>query len=176
MRRWLARARFAGLEADDLIQEAYCRIVANAAFEHIASGRAYFFTVVRNLAFETVRRSRVVALDQAAHLESLNLPTGEPSPERAAIARQTLAMVQDMLQTLPERCRTIFTLRKVHGRSQKEIALLLGVSENVVEKQIARGMRALLLSVAAEAATGIAASPAGDNPLDVGDADRRKQH
>jgi RNA polymerase sigma factor (sigma-70 family) len=48
-----------------------------------------------------------------------------------------------VLATLPERCRTIFTWKRIEGMSQREIAQRLGVSENVVENDIQKALRAI---------------------------------
>jgi len=42
---------------------------------------------------------------------------------------------------LPERCREVFTLRRIHGVSQKEIAARLGISEKTVENQSVLALR-----------------------------------
>jgi DNA-directed RNA polymerase specialized sigma24 family protein len=38
------------------------------------------------------------------------------------------------------RCRRAITLRKIYGWSQKEIAVEMSLSENTVEKHIAKGL------------------------------------
>ncbi|EHN76805.1 RNA polymerase sigma-24 factor, partial [Streptomyces coelicoflavus ZG0656] len=53
---------------------------------------------------------------------------------------------------LPDRCRRIFEMRRILGLSQREIARQLGVSENVVENEAARGLKAILAALAAEEA------------------------
>ena len=45
------------------------------------------------------------------------------------------------IQSLPDRCRQVLTLRKIYGLSQKEIAASLGIAEHTVEAQVATGMR-----------------------------------
>ena len=40
------------------------------------------------------------------------------------------------MEQLPARCRQVFTLRKVYGLSQKEIAAELKISENTVESHL----------------------------------------
>jgi RNA polymerase sigma-70 factor (ECF subfamily) len=45
------------------------------------------------------------------------------------------------IQSLPERCRQIITLRKIYGLSQKEVAARLGISEHTVEAQGGIGLR-----------------------------------
>ena len=50
-------------------------------------------------------------------------------------------MLTAAVARLPTRCRQVFTLRKVYGLSQKEIAAELNISENTVEQHLAKGMR-----------------------------------
>lgn len=153
VRRWLKRARFSGVEADDLVQEAYCRIFAAARAAPLSDGRAYFFTVARNLAYETLRRSRVVAMERVSAIEAEECMADDLSPERVVMARQALGTVQTAIESLPKRCREIFVLRRLNGLSQREIALRLGVSENIVEKEVAKGLRHVIEAVGDERAT-----------------------
>jgi RNA polymerase sigma-70 factor (ECF subfamily) len=67
-------------------------------------------------------------------------------------SRRELGRVQQLIEELPERCRQIFTLRRIHGLSQRETAMRLGVSENVVEMQSARGLRLILRALSEAAA------------------------
>jgi len=55
---------------------------------------------------------------------------------------------------LPERCRQVFELRKVHGLSQAETAKALRLSENIVEKETAKGL-GLILRHMADAGSGV---------------------
>jgi RNA polymerase sigma-70 factor (ECF subfamily) len=68
----------------------------------------------------------------------------EPSPERITAARLEVARVQAALDTLTERARRIFIMRKVEGMAQKDIARALDVSEAVVENDASRSLRAVL--------------------------------
>ena len=47
----------------------------------------------------------------------------------------------EAIQSLPDRCRQIFTLRKVYGLSQAAIGRQLGVSENTVSAQLTIGVK-----------------------------------
>ncbi len=144
VRAWLRRAGSRPDEIDDMVQEAYCRLAALAGVEHIANGRAYFFQTVRNIAIEKIRRARIVRIDNLTEIDALNVVDSEPSPERVVAGRRELRRVQGLIEDLPPRCRDIFKLRRVHGMPQREIARLLGVSENVVEMQAMRGLRLIL--------------------------------
>ncbi len=147
VRSWLVRALPVG-DVDDVIQESYCRMSGLEDVAAIASPRAYFFRVVRNVVLEQMRRARVVQIDTVAEMDALNLVDEGPSPERVAGARHELARVQRLIAALPGRCRRIFELRKIEGVPQREIARRLNVSENTVEKQASRGLMLIMQALA----------------------------
>ena len=47
----------------------------------------------------------------------------------------------DLIAGMPEQARQAFVLRRIHALPQREIARRMGISENTVEKHIARGIR-----------------------------------
>jgi len=152
VRAWLRRSGSSAADIDDVVQETYCRLAGLDSVAHITSGRAYFFRTARNIAIEKIRRARIVRIDCVTEIDALNVVDDEPSPERVVAGRRELGRVQQLIEGLPERCRQIFTLRRIHGLSQKETALRLGVTENVVEMQSARGLRLILRALSEAAA------------------------
>jgi RNA polymerase sigma factor (sigma-70 family) len=144
VRRWLRRSLVSREDVDDLIQEAYCRIASLDAVDHIERPDSYFFQTVRMLLAEQVRRSRIVRIESVTEIDALSIYSDEPSPERITAARRELAKVQTLIEGLPERCRRIFELRKIHGVPQREIAQMLGVTESTVENDGVKGMRLIM--------------------------------
>ena len=144
VRRWLSRAGWRRDEIDDIVQDAYCRIAGLASIDHIQNGRAYLFQTIRSVVTDRVRQARVISISRPTEIALLNVLDHAPSAERIVASRLELRRVQAVIQALPERCRTIFMLRRVEGLSQREIARRLGVTENVVEAQAARGLRLIL--------------------------------
>lgn len=144
VRKWIRRFGAQGVDEDDVIQEVYSRLATLAGGGEVRSARAYFFTAARNIILEQLRRERIVRIDNVAEMDRLGVVDEEPSPERVFSGREELARVQRLIGALPERCRLIFTMRKVQGLSQKEIAYRMGVTENVVEKQVVKGLRLIL--------------------------------
>ena len=144
VRKWIKRFGANGVDEDDVIQEAYCRLAGVGDSEQVRSARAYFFTVARNIILEQLRRGRVVHIDNMAEIDRLHIVDDEPSPERTFSGREELARVRRLIAELPERCQMIFTMRKIEGLSQREIALRMGVTENIVEKEVAKGLRFIL--------------------------------
>jgi len=142
VRAWLLRSRAAPDDADELIQEAYCRLAMLDSVDHIGRPDAYFFSIVRNLYVRRLKRARVVPFETIAAIESYSADEA-PSPEREAGGRLEVERVLALIARLPERCRQIVQMRRIEGLSQKEIASRLGVTEKVVEKQVWQGIRAV---------------------------------
>jgi RNA polymerase sigma factor (sigma-70 family) len=147
VRRWLRRTTRGRYDESDIVQEAYYRIWRSADPELIASPRSYFYQVARNIFLEQLRRDKMVKFADLAENDLESIPCDEPAADRHVAGCKQLAMVQKVVDELPERCRRIMRMRKVDGKSQKETALLLGVSENIVEKDVALALRHLLKRV-----------------------------
>ncbi|WP_306003325.1 sigma-70 family RNA polymerase sigma factor [Brevundimonas sp. C43] len=161
VRAWLRRSLVTSNDVDDVIQESYCRLANLKAVEQIESPRAYFFQTARSVVLEQMRRARIVRIDAVTEIDALRIEWDEPSPERIAGGRKELERVMKIVATLPERSRRIFEMRRVMGLSQKEIARQLGVTENVVENEAARGLKAVLAGLAKADAT-VAPSSTGE--------------
>lgn len=131
--------RYANIEADDIIHEAYV-VMAQAQWSSITNPRAYFVSVCRNLVMQHYRRARVVPVTSLALIQADTLADTAPSAEQVVSARQEMRFLEKAIAKLPARCRDIFVLRRARGLTQKECAAQLSVSENIVEKQLARAL------------------------------------
>lgn len=171
VRAWLKRNAPAPIEAEDILQEAYCRLSDLETIDQISNARAYFFSVARNILLNEIRHARVIHISSINDLQLASIDDGEPSPERIVAGRRELERVQGFLAALPERCRRIIEMRKVQGLSQREIAQRLNVTENVVENNVSRGLRFLSKAVGEDLP--IASRPRGN---DDDRAKNRKRH
>lgn len=144
LRAWL-RAAFPAIDIDDVVQESYCRIATLTRVEHIDDPRGYLFRTARNVVLEQIRRERVVSIEAASGLAELEeAPEDGGSPERIVAGRRALDRVERLIEALPDRARQVFRLRKIDGVPQREIAARLGLTETVVENEVARGLRRIL--------------------------------
>jgi RNA polymerase sigma factor (sigma-70 family) len=141
LRGWLRRRlrAFGDNDVDDLVQEAYARIWA-ADFSTIRNGRAYLYATVRHLLAEYARRSRIVPIELLGEIDSLNLISDEPGPDRQVGARQELERLRAIVAALPAQCRRVFELRKFDGLSHRDVAQKMGLSKKTVENHLTRAL------------------------------------
>ena len=140
-------------DVDDLIQDVYCRVLHTASVEHIATPRAFVMQVAKNIMLDRFRRDGIVQVGALASLDDVDLRDDSPSTERVAMARSELRWVLGLIDNLPRRCRQVYRARRIHGLSQLDTAASLGLSENVVEKEMAKGVRLLAEMVGANRST-----------------------
>src|SRR6476659_5303125 len=144
LRAWLRRRRLEGLEIDDVIQETYTRLIAADSVAHIRDAKSYAFQIAGSVVVDHLRRLKVVSFASVSDLDQFDMPSDEPSPERQVIDREELHRLAAFIAALPARVRDVFTLRRVYGLSQREVAQRLGLAESTVEKHMARGFLLML--------------------------------
>jgi RNA polymerase sigma factor (sigma-70 family) len=122
--------------ADDLVQQAFVKLMASAECGRLENCPAYLTCTVRNLALNHMRdlnrRNEIALVDGEVHA----VPDSSPSPEAAAIYRCELRRVLQAVAALPARRREAFVLNKFEGLSYDEIAARQGVSRNTVISHI----------------------------------------
>jgi len=143
LRAWL-RSRFSDLEGiDDVLQEAFLRVLQARSTAEIASPKAYLFAAARNLALGAARRKERRGEISLADLDEAGVLDDEADVSESVARAEELEMLTCGIQSLPTRCRQILTLRKIYGLSQKQVAEELGISVHTVETQGAIGLRKL---------------------------------
>ena len=135
-------------EVLDVLQDAFVKAVSSSQTNgHIANPEAYLKRMVINLAIdrrrEKGRSGKVFERGDTIDADRNPCATNGLTPERLAQDRQRLRMMQDVLDTLPEACRTAFLLSRCDGLTYDEIAGHLGVSRNMVKKHLVRALKEL---------------------------------
>lgn len=136
------RATFPSLpDIDDLVQEAYARLIRAKQAGRVDYARAFLFTTARNAALDIFRRRQVVEIETVGDLSDLTIHVEGPDAAEQVSKQQELDLLAEAVRGLPERCRQVLTLRLLYGLPQKDIAAQLKISEHTVKAQLAKGMR-----------------------------------
>ncbi len=141
------RARGAGDQAEDLVQDVWLR-AAGSAVGPIANPRAYLFRVAHNLMID-IHRADTQRIQREHHWSDTRGTSDagvsdEPSIEQSLVARGMLEQAQTVIDDLGEPTTTIFRRFRIDGLAQKSIASELGVSLATVEKHLQKAYRAML--------------------------------
>ncbi|MBM3874089.1 MAG: sigma-70 family RNA polymerase sigma factor [Verrucomicrobia bacterium] len=144
LRAYLSK-RFPGLpDHDDLVQEAYVRMLRVEDPDRLAHPKAFLFTTARNAAIDLLRRLRSQPANPVTDPEGLVelvLLETPPNVMETLERRQRREALLRALALLPERCREVMLLRYLDGLAGKEIAARLGISLGTVKGHLLKGVR-----------------------------------
>ncbi len=141
--QYLRTAWRAGEDIADLRQDVYVRVFESASRQIPQSARPFVFAIARNLVIDRLRHNRIVPIEGVPDLETIEVASEEPGPDRNAIARDELRRLRIALEQLPPRCREAVILKRVEKLSRAEIALRMGISENTVNRHLTDAARLL---------------------------------
>ena len=134
--RLALRITFDRAEAEDIVQETMIRVWNKRdEWDGLESVEAYCLTVARNLAIDRSEKkdSQTVELT----------PEAEQTPDASStydqlVNKERLKLVHRLVGELPEKQRLIMQLRDVEGKSYKEIAEALRLTEEQVKVNLFR--------------------------------------
>lgn len=142
LRAYLFRFVRNAADVDELLQETYARLLtANPSDGQVRSVRALALTIARNVALDWIRHRDVVPMELVSDLAGLDVLDERAQVDEIVNTHQELKLMAAVVADLPKRIRQAFTLRRVYGLSQKEIAERMKISEKTVEQLLVRAVR-----------------------------------
>ena len=131
--------------AEDAVQETFERTVKHLKSGNpVTSPRGFLFKTLRNLVYSMFYRGeRSYETADVPDMDEFEADAQTCSPERRMLAHQQLDVFSIAIEQLPEAYKQAFVMRRVYGKSCKEIAKILGVSESVVQNRAAKGCKYL---------------------------------
>jgi RNA polymerase sigma-70 factor (ECF subfamily) len=130
-------------EAEDIVQETMIKVWNRRdEWERIESIEAFCLTICRNLSLDKLRRmdNQVESLDGS--IDPLDNRVTS-NPEEHAVQRDRVQLVRQLIDQLPEKQRSCMQLRDMEGKSYRDIATILGISEEQVKINIFRARRTI---------------------------------
>ena len=131
-------------EAEDVVQETMIKVWnRREQWEQIESIEAFCLTICRNLALDKTRK--MAGTEQSLNDDEYNTPdhSHAANPEEQTILQDRIQLVRRLIDNLPEKQRSIMQLRDFEGKSYKEIAAIMGISEEQVKVNIFRARQTI---------------------------------
>jgi RNA polymerase sigma-70 factor (ECF subfamily) len=123
----------------DLVQETFAR-----TWEYIAAGKevknikGFLFKVANNLIIDEYRKKKAVSLEALQESTGFDAPVNE---HKKTIFSVEVDTVLAHINKLDPKYKDVILMRYVNDYSPKEIAKILGESENAVSVRINRGIK-----------------------------------
>lgn len=127
-------------EAEDIAQTAFLKLAASGQAGEIENPRAFLYTTARNLVVDEVRHRAHVERVDNLHSSPQRHDNDEISPERIALAREQLGIVEQAIRDLPPKRRRIFILSRIQHLSYEQIAQETGLTAVAVKQHVIRSL------------------------------------
>lgn len=136
--------------AREVAQDTYEQLHRTYRPEQVLFPRAMLFKVATNYALMHLRRRRVesAVISGPAGIEEVADHAG--GPDRQLLAEQIAQHLATVIQELSPPLRAVFVLAHVQGKSRKEIAARLGISERRVDKRMTRALKQCRLRLSSQ--------------------------
>jgi len=123
-------------QLDDLVQDVFLTVFRSL---HTFRGESSISTWIDRCAVRVaLAHMRARKGRPALELIAENVPSGDPSAERRALAREATRHLYAALDALPAKQRTAFALSAIDGREVPEIAELMGATAVATKARIWR--------------------------------------
>lgn len=131
IQRFVKQFSLSSHDEADCIQESIVRVLEQSRKSQVHNPVAYAMIVAKNLIFK--KSAETPSKITSEEYSSLSL-------EESIDYGQRVQHVNVALSRMPELRRTVLVRKRYYGESRKQIAEILGISEEAVKKHITRAM------------------------------------
>ena len=130
-------------EAEDVVQETMIKVWNRRDhWDEIENMEAFCLTICRNISLDKMKKAenQNQSLQEGHDAPDLSYTS---NPEEQAMQRDRIQLIRHLINHLPEKQRSCMQLRDFEGKSYKEIAQVLGISEEQVKINIFRARQTI---------------------------------
>ncbi|MBQ8155074.1 MAG: RNA polymerase sigma factor [Prevotella sp.] len=130
-------------EAEDVVQETMIKVWNRRdRWDELESIEAFCLTICRNIAIDKTKKAEN---QNQSLMDEHDAPDHSytSNPEEQAMQQDRISLIRRLIDTLPEKQRSCMQLRDFEGKSYKEIAKILDVSEEQVKINIFRARQTI---------------------------------
>ena len=131
-------------EAEDIVQDTLIKVWnRRESWDNIDNIEAFSLTICRNIALDRIRLhdNQNTSLDETT--AGNERPDTASTPYEHTVEREKIRIVRELIDSLPEKQRSCMQLRDIEGKTYKEIAAILGVTEEQVKVNIFRARQTI---------------------------------
>ena len=146
--------RFVGDDALDIVHDSFVKFYEFYTISNTEQDKKILFTIVRNNCLDYLRHKVVEAGEGVINANS---PEGEEllynfdyfysTADNGVLYAELATQINAIMDTLPQRCKEVFLLKRKDGLKNREIAQKLGISQKTVEKHIHKALTAFQLAI-----------------------------
>ncbi|MBS2212672.1 RNA polymerase sigma-70 factor [Carboxylicivirga mesophila] len=129
--------------AEEVVSDVFLKLWKNRnKISDIEDIKSYLFISVRNSCLTAIKRNRLneVSLDE---LSSYNIERIEV-PEEEGFNTELIDSLNEAIESLPPKCKLVFSMAKLQGFKRKEIAEILDISQKTVEYHLKTAVTKLI--------------------------------
>lgn len=132
--------------SEEIVQDFFTRLwIKRKELKVAYSFEAYLYTSIRYLVINHIQKELV--RNRYKNVTQLTQKDYDTSTEDTLAYNNLQESLQKEISRLPEKCRSVFELSRKDGKSNKEIARQLEISEKTVENHITKALRRLKLGL-----------------------------
>jgi len=129
-------------EAENIVQEVLLSMYENReSIEKVQNLKAYLFRSVHYQCVNYIKREQVRKRFEDEESYQLKLIELELEPDESS--EEKIASILEAIEELPEQQKKAFTLKRIYGKSYKEISAELDIAERTVETHISLALKYL---------------------------------
>lgn len=129
-------------EAEDIVQDTLIKVWNKRDdWDNIESIEAFSLTVCRNLALDHVKHKS--NLNESLDSVGVDALDKGHTPYEKMLQKDRMQLVRRLVDTLPEKQRSCLQLRDFEGKPYKDIAAIMGITEEQVKVNIYRARQTI---------------------------------
>lgn len=131
--------------AEEIVQDIFMMVWDKRGTLTITNFSLYLMAAVKYRAVDFIRSQLVK--QKYWNYYKIFIPQTDDSTEKQVAFNELMSTIEESMESIPEKSRKIFYLNKLEGKSVKEIAHLLHLSEKAIEYHLTKSIKTLKLHI-----------------------------
>ena len=131
-------------DAEDIVQETLIKVwKKRESWNEIESIEAFCYSICRNLALDRTRRADMFSESLDETRDTTADTSYSSNPEEQVQQSDRMKLVKELIDHLPEKQRSVIQLRDFEGKSYKEIADIMQMTDEQVKVTLFRARQTI---------------------------------